>query len=79
VTTIADMPEQHTWESETRPLSTDVAGVDDEHRRDFVPRPETEDHVTSTLSQVRRGGDEGNRTLNPRLAKAVLCQLSYVP
>ena len=26
-----------------------------------------------------RGGDEGNRTLNPRLAKAVLCQLSYVP
>ena len=24
-------------------------------------------------------GDEGNRTLNPRLAKAVLCQLSYVP
>ena len=25
------------------------------------------------------GGDEGNRTLNPRLAKAVLCQLSYVP
>src|SRR3712207_8897336 len=26
-----------------------------------------------------RGGDEGNRTPNPRLAKAVLCQLSYVP
>ncbi len=25
------------------------------------------------------GGDEGNRTPNPRLAKAVLCQLSYVP
>src|SRR6476620_10491435 len=25
------------------------------------------------------GGDEENRTLNPRLAKAVLCQLSYVP
>src|SRR5690625_3036576 len=25
------------------------------------------------------GGDEGTRTLNPRLAKAVLCQLSYVP
>ena len=24
-------------------------------------------------------GDEGTRTLNPRLAKAVLCQLSYVP
>jgi hypothetical protein len=24
-------------------------------------------------------GDEGNRTPNPRLAKAVLCQLSYVP
>ncbi len=26
-----------------------------------------------------RCGDEGNRTPNPRLAKAVLCQLSYVP
>ena len=25
------------------------------------------------------GGDEGTRTLNPRLAKAVLYQLSYVP
>jgi hypothetical protein len=25
------------------------------------------------------GGDEGNRTPNPCLAKAVLCQLSYVP
>jgi hypothetical protein len=24
-------------------------------------------------------GDEGNRTPNPCLAKAVLCQLSYVP
>ena len=29
--------------------------------------------------QVRHCGDEENRTLNPRLAKAVLCQLSYVP
>ena len=29
--------------------------------------------------QVRLCGDEENRTLNPRLAKAVLCQLSYVP
>jgi hypothetical protein len=28
---------------------------------------------------ARARGDEGNRTLNPRLAKAVLCQLSYVP
>ena len=27
----------------------------------------------------RKGGDEGNRTPNPSLAKAVLCQLSYVP
>src|SRR5262245_36513413 len=25
------------------------------------------------------GGDEGTRTPNPCLAKAVLCQLSYVP
>ena len=31
------------------------------------------------LSQVRSGGDEETRTPNPRLAKAVLCQLSYVP
>jgi hypothetical protein len=30
-------------------------------------------------SSVCAGGDEGNRTPNPRLAKAVLCQLSYVP
>jgi hypothetical protein len=30
-------------------------------------------------SPVQRSGDEGNRTPNPRLAKAVLCQLSYVP
>ena len=30
-------------------------------------------------TQVRTCGDEENRTLNPRLAKAVLCQLSYVP
>src|SRR5919112_4737270 len=29
--------------------------------------------------RCRRSGDEGNRTPNPRLAKAVLCQLSYVP
>lgn len=39
-------------------------------------RPEPSQH------DRRRGsscGDEGNRTLNPRLAKAVLCQLSYVP
>ena len=28
---------------------------------------------------VAVGGDEGTRTLNPCLAKAVLCQLSYVP
>jgi hypothetical protein len=28
---------------------------------------------------ARSGGDEGTRTLNPCLAKAVLCQLSYVP
>ena len=26
-----------------------------------------------------KNGDEGDRTLNPRLAKAVLSQLSYVP
>ena len=31
------------------------------------------------ISAGQGGGDEGNRTLNPRLAKAVLCQLSYVP
>jgi mRNA interferase MazF len=31
------------------------------------------------LSHRSGCGDEGNRTPNPRLAKAVLCQLSYVP
>ena len=34
---------------------------------------------TILLGPVPAGGDEGNRTPNPRLAKAVLCQLSYVP
>ena len=29
--------------------------------------------------ETKHRGDEGNRTPNPRLAKAVLCQLSYVP
>src|SRR4051794_18742208 len=33
----------------------------------------------SDVSAGQRGGDEGNRTPNPRLAKAVLCRLSYVP
>ena len=31
------------------------------------------------LKRIAESGDEGNRTPNPRLAKAVLCQLSYVP
>jgi hypothetical protein len=34
---------------------------------------------TEGATSCRDGGDEGNRTPNPRLAKAVLCQLSYVP
>ena len=35
---------------------------------------------TCSISRLRpRNGDEGARTLNPRLAKAVLSQLSYVP
>src|SRR4051794_40645238 len=33
----------------------------------------------ASVSAGHSGGDEGNRTPNPRLAKAVLCQLSYVP
>jgi hypothetical protein len=33
----------------------------------------------SLLNTYHHGGDEGNRTPNPCLAKAVLCQLSYVP
>ena len=32
-----------------------------------------------TKVQVTVGGDEGTRTPNPRLAKAVLYHLSYVP
>jgi hypothetical protein len=43
-----------------------------------------EDLLTSEGPDVRwqskrAGGDGGTRTPNPRLAKAVLCQLSYVP
>ena len=41
-------------------------------------RKATEPRVT-TSRRHHIGGDEGNRTPNPRLAKAVLCQLSYVP
>ena len=32
-----------------------------------------------TVSGALASGDEGARTLNPRLAKPVLSQLSYVP
>jgi hypothetical protein len=35
--------------------------------------------VTREATHGNNSGDEGNRTPNPRLAKAVLCQLSYVP
>src|SRR5262249_46324119 len=31
------------------------------------------------LTRQNVGGSEGTRTPNPRLAKAVLCQLSYAP
>src|SRR5665213_1070914 len=34
---------------------------------------------TTTRQTRLEGGDEGNRTPDPRLAKAVLYQLSYVP
>ena len=34
---------------------------------------------TTGKGQVKRGGDEGTRTLNPRLAKAVRYQLRHVP
>lgn len=34
---------------------------------------------TQPMTSGNNSGDEENRTLNPRLAKAVLCQLSYVP
>ena len=39
----------------------------------------TKEGVRNLFYQFRTCGDEENRTLNPRLAKAVLCQLSYVP
>jgi hypothetical protein len=39
----------------------------------------TKKGYANLFPQVRTCGDEENRTLNPRLAKAVLCQLSYVP
>ena len=35
--------------------------------------------MVSSVITGRENGDEGDRTLNPRLAKAVLSQLSYVP
>ena len=35
--------------------------------------------VTCAYVRHRCRGDEGTRTLNPRRAKAVLFQLSYVP
>jgi hypothetical protein len=35
--------------------------------------------LTWALTRDHSSGDEGNRTPNPCLAKAVLCQLSYVP
>ena len=35
--------------------------------------------VTWAYARSRLRGDEGTRTLNPRRAKAVLFQLSYVP
>ncbi len=34
---------------------------------------------TGASMHVREGGDDGTRTRNPCLAKAVLCQLSYAP
>ena len=53
------------------PLATDW-----QHLSDLVL---TNERGGNLYSQVRTCGDEENRTLNPRLAKAVLCQLSYVP
>ena len=41
-------------------------------------RPATRTQITD-ISAGQNGGDEETRTPNPRLAKAVLCQLSYVP
>ncbi len=37
------------------------------------------DPETGGLLEYASGGDEGARTLDPRLAKPVLSQLSYVP
>ena len=43
-------------------------------------RNTTRDEASELREQASpESGDEGNRTPNPRLAKAVLCQLSYVP
>ncbi len=38
-----------------------------------------DEHDLSCLTKKRKTGDEGDRTLNPRLAKPMLSQLSYVP
>lgn len=55
------------WRSATGPDSTHPA----------PSTPEGPDNVH--VGPLWRCGDEENRTPNPRLAKAVLCQLSYVP
>ena len=47
--------------------------------RTETPSEGSPEPPTEVEPQVQRSGDEGNRTPNPRLAKAVLCQLSYVP
>jgi hypothetical protein len=45
----------------------------------MAPMSQIRDHDFATKSQVRLCGAEGNRTPDPRLAKAVLYQLSYSP
>lgn len=43
------------------------------------PDPRNQKAPGSAATRGFDGGDDGNRTHDPLLAKQVLCQLSYVP
>ena len=65
-----------TWPGDGGPELPDESGREGRLRRVVAgaARCPRRDRAAS-----RDGGDEGTRTPNPRLAKAVLCQLSHVP
>jgi hypothetical protein len=60
---------------------SDEQSDEDEDLREplSTPNAEPERRRSDGEAPGQEGGDGGTRTPNPRLAKAVLCQLSYVP